>query len=266
MTHPFFTLSKISIGALALITSTSVLAANVKVNVKVENLAQLNSIAFAPLHVGFNNGTFDAFNIGDVANASIISVAEGGAGTAWQAAFGVADPNAVRGTISPGGPLLSGQMASASFVVDTDVNKFFTFGAMVIPSNDFFIGNDSPTEYHLFDDHGNLKISSITLKANEIWDAGSEVFDPLAAAFVGTNNLRTAQNSVVAFNFAELAGFDGLMTGAGYVFNSGLKFDSDIYRISFEVTAVPEPESYAMLFAGLAVLGVVSRKSKNQSV
>jgi hypothetical protein len=62
---------------------------------------------------------------------------------------------------------------------------------MVVPSNDFFIGNDSPTAYRLFDAAGNLRSASITIKASEIWDAGSEVFDPDAAAFVGNNDLRT---------------------------------------------------------------------------
>lgn len=266
MTHPFFTFSTISLGAIALIASTAASAANVKVSVKVENLTPVDSIAFARLHVGFNNGTFDAFNIGGVANSSIISVAEGGVGTAWQAAFGAADPNAVRGTVNPGHALLSGQTASNDFLVNTDVNQFFTFAAMVVPSNDFFIGNDSPTQFHLFDNQGHLQISSITLKANQIWDAGSEVFDPAAAAFVGNNDLRTAQNSRVAFNFAELSGFNGLTTAAGYVFNSGLNFNSDVYRISFQVTAVPEPESYAMMLAGLAVLGAISRKRYNRSI
>ena len=66
-------------------------------------------------------------------------MAEGGAGGAWQTAFGAADPGATRGTI----------------------------------------------------------------RADEIWDAGFEVFDPAAAALAGNNKLRRDQNSVVAFNFAE---------------------------------------------------------------
>jgi hypothetical protein len=147
-----------------------------------------------------------------------------------------------------------------SFTVDPSVNSFFTFGAMVVPSNDFFIGNDSPTRYRLFDAAGNLLITSILQTSTQIWDAGSEVFDPAAAAFVGNNDLRTAQNSVVAFNFAELAAFNGLTTGAGYVFNSGLTAASDVYRISFAVAPVPEPGTYALLIAGLAGVGFVARR------
>ena len=235
-------------------------AAVVDVTVKVQNLAPSNGISFAPLHVGFNNGSFDAFNLGGVATAPIISVAEGGAGGAWQAAFAAADPNATRGTI--GGLLLPGASSSLTFRVDTVLNPYFTFGAMAVPSNDFFIGNDSPTAYRLFNAAGNLNISAIGIQAHEIWDAGSEVFDPAAAALAGNNDLRRDQNSVVAFNFAEFAGFNGLTTGAGYTFNSALTADSDVYRITFGVSPVPEPGSYALMAAGLMAIGYVARRRR----
>jgi hypothetical protein len=230
------------------------------VTVTVQNLAPTNSISFAPLHVGFNNGSFDAFNLGGVASAPIISVAEGGAGSAWQAAFAAADPGATRGTI--GGLLLPGASNSLSFRVDTTINPFFTFAAMAVPSNDFFIGNDNPTAHRLFNANGSLNVATIDVKATQIWDAGSEVFDPAAAAFVGNNDLRRNQNSVVGFNFAELAAFNGLTTGAGYTFNSALTADSDVYRISFGVSAVPEPSSYALMAAGLGVIGFIARRRR----
>ena len=253
-------LARLTAAALLLAGAAAAQADQVKVTVLIENLALANSIGFAPLHLGFNNGNFDAFNLGGVAGAAIVSVAEGGAGGAWQAAFGAADPGAVRGTI--GGPLFPGASKTAMFMVDTAVNPYFTFAAMAIPSNDFFIGNDSPTEYKLFNGGSTLQIGSITVKAHEIWDAGSEVFDPAAAAFVGNNGLRAPQNSVVAFNFAELAAFNGLTTGAGYTFNSQLTANSDVYRISFSAAPVPEPETYALMAAGLLALGGLARRRR----
>jgi hypothetical protein len=237
-------------------------AAVVNLTIKVENLAPANSVAFAPLHFGVHGGVFDAFNLGDAAGPAIVSVAEGGSGSAWFPAFAAADPGAVLGTVlpSPAGPLLPGATGTARVTVDTSLNPYFTFAAMVIPSNDFFIGNDSPTQYRLFDALGGLQVTSITQLARDVWDAGAEVFDASAAAFVGDNGLRADQNSVVAFNFAELAAFDGLATGAGYTFASQLGANSAIYRISFETSPVPVPAALPLMLGGLGVLVTTLRR------
>jgi hypothetical protein len=248
----------LAIAALGLLQATSQ-AGIVSVTVKIENLAPSNSISFAPLRLGFNNGTFDSFNNGQAATAPIVSVAEGGSGSAWFPAFAAADPTAVLGTV--GGALLPGATASNTFLVDTAVNQFFTFGSMVIPSNDYFIGNDSPTRFHLFDAAGNLLINTINQQARDIWDAGSELFDPLNAAFlqIGNNNLRTPQNGLVSFDFLELSGFNGLTTAAGYVFDSQLTATTDIYRISFQAQPVPEPASWVLAAFGLVGATASSR-------
>ncbi len=246
------------LAAAALLTTVGAQAMPTQVTVTIENLAPASGVAFAPLHLAFNNGSYDAFNLGQVAGAAIVSVAEGGAGGAWQAAFAAADPGAVRGTV--GGALFAGATAQGSYMVDGTSNPFFTFAAMAIPSNDFFIGNDNPMEYQLFNAAGQLQISSITVKAREIWDAGSEVFDPAASALVGNNDLRDDQGSVVAFNFAEFAGYNGLQTAAGYTFNSQLAANTDVYRINFTAAPVPEPQTYALMLAGLAALGALARR------
>ncbi|MEM9386492.1 MAG: spondin domain-containing protein [Pseudomonadota bacterium] len=263
-----FSLAAIGTTAIAL-ASFGASAATVQITVTVENLTPENSVAFAPLRVGFHNGTFDAFNIGEVAGDAIISVAEGGSGDAWFPAFEAADPTATLGSVvpDPAGPLVPGATAVATFTVDTDVNQYFTFASMVVPSNDFFIGNDSPTQYQLFDGSGNLLLSEILVGAADIWDAGSEIFDPSAAAFVvgGDNDARTPQNSVVAFNFAELAAFNGLETGAGYIFDSQLTASSDVYLISFEVAAVPVPAALPLMGGALGLLGFSVRRRRTSA-
>lgn len=235
------------------------------VTVTVTNLAAANSIGFADSHVGFHRGVFDAFNIGTTPGAGIISVAEGGAGGQWQTDFAAADPTATRGLIA--GALTPGQSRSQSFIVNAGLNKFFTFATMVIPSNDFFLGNDNPTGFRLFDDAGNLLINSITQTSSQIWDAGSEAFSIAGAAFLvnGVNAVRTPQNGLVSFNFTELMGFNGEQTAAGYVFNSGLTAGQAIYRIDFtSVAVVPEPSSMILLASGLMMLGVAVRRKRAQ--
>ncbi|MCB9858225.1 MAG: spondin domain-containing protein [Phycisphaerales bacterium] len=253
--------------ALAIAASSSLAsAATVDVLVVAENLAPMNSISFAPLRVGFNSGVFDAFNMGSPAMAGIISIAEGGSGSDWFPAFGAADPGANLGTVvpNPPGPLTPGASGSAVFTIDTDVNPYFTFAAMAVPSNDYFIGNDSPTEHQLFDGAGNLIINNITLKASDIWDAGSEVDGIFGAAFLtGSNNSdRIADTENVHHDFADLSIFNGQQTAAGYTFDSQLGAATDVYRISFQI--VPEPASAAMLL--LTGGGLLLRRRRMSAV
>lgn len=252
----------ISAFAAALVTmavTNAAQAAPVQVTVTVENLAPSSSVSFAPLHLGFHQGIFDAFDEGQVAAPGIVTVAEGGSGTIWQTDFAAVDPNATRGVI--GMPLFSGQSRSATYMVDPSVNRYFTFASMVIPSNDHFIGNDSPTEYQLFDAAGNLRIRTIDVNAGEVWDAGSEIFSVAGAAFLvnGSNPVRTPENGVVGFDFDGLSGFNGQTTAAGYVFNNNLTPSTPIYRIGFAVAAVPEPQTYVLMAMGLLTVAGLRR-------
>jgi len=254
------------LSVLAIGWSSHAQAAIVNVTVTFQNLAPTNSVSFAPLRVGFNNGTFDSFNIGTTATAPIISIAEGGSGSDWFPAFMAADPTAVLGTV--GGALVptanagGGFASSASqvFTIDTNVNRFFTFASMVVPSNDLFIGNDNPAQYQILDTAGNLLISQINQTASQIWDANSEVAIAANAAFVagGVNGNRVDEGGTVAFDFSELNVFNGLTTGAGYVFNNSLIGSTNIGLISFSVTAVPEPSSMALI--GIVGIGAVVRR------
>jgi hypothetical protein len=253
----------LSVVVLASLASGIAAAAPVQVRVNVRNLAPTNSISFAPLHVGFHSGIYDSFNNGQAAGNAIISIAEGGSGSAWLPAFAAADPGATIGTVlpNPAGPLLPGGTASRVFTVNPAANRFFSFGAMVVPSNDYFIGNDSATQYMLFDANGNLNITSITQRARDIWDAGSEVDGAFGAAFLvgSSNDDRIAQNGVVNFDSAGLSVFNGLTTGAGYAFNSQLAAETAVYEITFEI--VPAPSSaLAMGLAGL----VAARRRRNR--
>lgn len=252
------------LATLALLSLASAAPA-VTVRVTVENVAPENSVTIAPFRFGFGQGVFDAFNnqetaplLGetDIADAPIVSIAEGGSGSTWFPAFEAAEPNADLGSVLGPAipPFLPGQSASALIEVDPS-NRYFTFATMVVPSNDHFLGNDNPLAYELFDANGNLILGEITQDASAIWDAGSETQDPANAAFlaVGTNANRVDEDDVVRFDFAGLSAFDGLETAAGYTFDHGLlAADTPVLRVSFSV--VPEPAAIALGVLGLAVL------------
>lgn len=257
MTGKYLVMASAALGLLA----APVHANLVDITVTVRNLAPTNSVSFAPLRFGFHNGSFDAFNNGQTATAPIISVAEGGSGADWFPAFAAAEPLAVLGSTS--GALTPGaSQTTMTFRVNTAINPYFTFASMVIPSNDHFIGNDNPLQYRLFDMAGNLIQSQINQAARQIWDNGSEAFDPANAAFLvgGNNDLRTPQNGVVAFDFLELAGFNGLQTAAGYTFQSNLLANTPVYQINFSAAAVPEPSTWAMLIGGFGLTGAAMRR------
>lgn len=232
----------------------------VEVRVTVENMAPTDSVAFAPLRVGFHNGTFDSFDDGAAATAPIISIAEGGSGADWFPAFAAADSTATLGSVlpNPAGPLVPGATGTETFVVDPMTNPYFSFGSMVVPSNDYFIGNDSATQYQLFDAAGNLQISSITQHGRDIWDAGSEVDGAFGAAFLqgSSNSDHIDENGTVGFDFADLDVFNGLTTAAGYTFDRQFGADDAVYRISFEI--VPAPTTAAL--AGIGGIFAMRRR------
>jgi len=236
-------------------------AQSVPVQVTVQNLAPANSISFAALRLGFHNGTFDSFNTGQVATQPIISIAEGGTGVDWFPAFAAAEPNANLGSVlrSPLGSLRPGETASAVITVNPLVNRFFTFGSMVVPSNDHWIGNDNPQQYLLFNPAGQLNFNTISQFGRQVWDNGSELEVPANAAFlVGSVNAnRTPENGVVNFNFDKLDTFNGLTTTAGYVFQRQFGANDEIYRISFAI--VPEPTTLAAI-AGVGLVALRRRR------
>jgi len=208
----------------------------VQVRVTVENLSPVNSISFAPLRLGFHNGTYDPFDAGAVATPAIISIAEGGSGSQFFPAFETAQPDAVLGTVvpDPAGPLLPGATGTAVFTIDSEVNGFFTFGSMVVPSNDYFIGNDSPMAYPLFNRSGAFVPTVIMQHGADIWDAGSELDGIFGAAFLmgSSNDDHIDEGGVVTLDFNDLSVFNGATTAAGYIFDLQLTAKTAVYRIT----------------------------------
>jgi hypothetical protein len=99
-------------------------------------------------------------------------------------------------------------------------------------------------------------------------DAGNEV-----SVFSGATKLATFNGTAVknpANGDQNYARFFNIFAGAGqsitkvtFAYN-GKAFETDNHAFIAAVTPVPEPETYAMLLAGLGLMGVVARRKANR--
>lgn len=163
--------------------------------VTVENRAPTNGLYLTPFWVAFHDGTFDLFDAGEVLppGGGLENVAEDGVTSVLMAEFAASDAAAnggIDGVIVapegfPGAPVFDPHdEASALFDVDPAVNRYFSFASMVIPSNDAFVANESPTRYELFDDEGEFNGPIvIDVRGSMAWDAGTEANTEMDAAF-----------------------------------------------------------------------------------
>ena len=158
------------------------------------------------------------------------------------------------------GIFLPGASGQVTLNLDPVQNRYLSYFAMVVPSNDRFIGNDSPTEIELFDANGHFQSVLHTDTGSSIWDAGTEVDGLFGAAFITGSNAteRTAQNGVIATD-DDFSRYGNQPTPAGYTFNDLPNATSPLLTIS--ATAVPEPGALWLLGSALPILSVFRRRN-----
>jgi hypothetical protein len=165
-------------------------------------------------------------------------------------------------------------MATQLFTIDIDgSNRYFSYGTMVIPSNDFFLANGNPVAHDLMSLYdGQGSISFLIGTPGSVNDAGTEEEDfafsagnplfpgrSLPAGQMGPNlgppDSTTAIHNVLGSPFA---GF----LSAGSVDFAGLDFNqlagSGIARIT--ISAVPEPSAAALIALGGAAVAILRRQ------
>jgi len=263
----------IALAAAALATCAAH-AADVKVTLT--QLTPTGGVGIAPLWVGFHNGSFDSFDAGYAASLGIERAAEDGSASQLSTIFGATASGGIQGTL-PGPPAFSGDVRSLTLTgLDlAGINRYFSYAAMVVVSNDFFIGNDNATQFDLSSIANGGKISLLVGGAGQVWDAGTEVNDfrySLANAAFGIGGGQTAANQgtdehgvvhLVSGNpYTSFAGQD--LVPDGYQWGN-LDFSNQgaFARVDIEVSAVPEPSTYAMLLLGLGFAGLVVRRRVN---
>lgn len=114
-----------------------------------------------------------------------------------------------------------------------------------------FLGAASPTggpTPERLDFSGGLNFTTVSPQIGQMFFIGNGLTGDTSASDFGG----TVQSFIVPTAATRL--FLGTSDGVGWYNNSG--------QFSVEITAVPEPETYAMLMAGLGLLGAVARRRK----
>ena len=247
-------------------------AAASRISVTVENLTATGGVYFTPVWVGFHDGSFDTFDVGGAASASIEAIAEGGDASGIRTDFATAaagtDDVIFAPDGFPGAPVFD-PGDSASLVLDVDANsdRYFSFASMIIPSNDAFIGNDNATAYEIFDAtgvfHGPLEILVL---GNQVWDAGTEVNDGRGAAFSVLGGTSTDEMAMIGVH-SGLGVLLGTDTVAGTTIDTiAGDFTQAGYQVArIRINQVPEPHLLAMFGLGLGLMRVVGRKRDSGS-
>lgn len=242
----------------------------VQVRIDIENIAQDDGVATSPFTVVAHDGSFDAFDPGSPSSLGIENIAETGNGTELTSEATTAYPMATTATVvaSTNGfnDAIFKPGASGFVVLDLDpaIHRYLTFGAMVVPSNDAFFGNASPTEVELFDAGGAFVAADFTLSGADIWDAGTEVNQLFGSAYVvgqsATDGDVEIGGTIAAADLNALFGlYLGEQTPAGATFGSVPTASGGISRFSFSV--VPEPTAMLLLTTMTAALGVVRQRN-----
>lgn len=141
----------------------------------------------------------------------------------------------------------------------TILNESGNFGFNALSGTDFLafnlgIGTGNKQEIH-FD----TSVSNVS-----IWAANTNSGTTSMSAYSSSGALLSQTSITNSSQWRMLAVTSGTVGISKVVLEgSGSYYAYD--DLSFNVTAVPEPESYALLLAGLGLLGVVSRRSKSSA-
>lgn len=254
--------------ALATASLSFVSAQATELSIKIENVASTGSLNLSPLFVAFHNGSFDTFHAGAAALPGLQPLAELGDASGLASRLGSTDRGASWGLIPvPGASGLPqiepGESGSMTFNVNGLLNPYFSFAAMVVPSNDAFTSNADPLQLFGADGHF-LGNKSILITGADIWDAGTEVNGLFGSAFIVGQDAtqHIAENGTVMLH-SGFGIFDGQLMPNGETFNAaaanvGAGSGFTLARIT--ISEVPEPGSISLVLGALVMGAFLMRR------
>ncbi|WP_146344833.1 spondin domain-containing protein [Falsiphaeobacter marinintestinus] len=168
-----------------------------------------------PLWFAAHDGSFDLYNMGEAASAGLEALAEDGNFAPINGEVTAGDADAVTGAVvGAGGPIATGETASVLVEVDGASNGYLSLAAMILPSNDAFVGTGDSIA--LFDYYGDfLGEQTIEFAGSDVLDAGTEENTEEDAAFLNQAAPDTGvdENGVVDYHVGFLPEGDGNILG-----------------------------------------------------
>lgn len=161
--------------------------------ITVNNTSPDGGTFLTPFWFGLHNGAFDLGDVGASASAGLEALAEDGNFDPIAAELIGADAGALGGAVfGDAGPIATGEIATTLLNVDGASLPYISLAAMILPSNDAFIGTLDAVE--LFGDDGDF-IGPVTLNfdGSRVYDAGTEVNTELDAAFINQTGPNTGE-------------------------------------------------------------------------
>ena len=271
--------------ALVLPMAREARAQPVSVVVTFTNRAPIGGTYTTPFWFGFHNGNFDIYDLGQNAEGTFVEpLAEDGV---LMPTPGINDPTIMPaftasgqgyaqgallgpgstlpdGSPRPPGPIAPGQSVSMQLTLDRSRMTYFSFGTMVIPSDDFFVANADPRAHMVFDAAGNFRPLDFLILGSAVLDAGTEpnTESMQTTAFFPGPNL--GQGQAEGGTVRSAGGYipnGPILTYApnGVRIFGNAQFSAPGYQIgSVSVAVVPEPGTVSLLAIGLGLTGVLA--------
>ncbi|MEB3282469.1 MAG: spondin domain-containing protein [Lyngbya sp.] len=266
---------KTSLLTLAIAVSSTVWASATTaatLKVTIENISPEEGVFFSRTWVGFHDGNFDIFNDGETAPELLERLAEdaiteptGSFQNTLSSAFldsgTVGTEGTILGLTGSFSDFFPGDRVSSTFQIDDPTaSRYFSYGAMILPSNDAFFGNENPFAVEIFDEEGNFLGADFIITGAQIGDAGTEVNDEVpentAALAQAAPNTGIDENGVVSPHPGFIPG-GNILTAF-----PNADFTQPNYQLArIKIEKVPEPATGV----GLLALGSLFLLKKKRS-
>lgn len=216
-----------------------------------------SNVGLAPALLSFHDGSNDFFDTGSPASAGLEILAEVGNTGPLQSSLTTGDNI----TIANGGPFLPGSSNTVIFEI-SDTNTNFSFAAMLLPSNDWFIGNNDSLDISSLVSGGIG--STLIFDFGRVYDAGTELedfaFSP-GNPIIGIDTMADPAGGIAtAANVSFVGGVNpfgsfantspGTFDSTAFDFNAAGAGLTTLGRVT--ITTIPEPSSIFLGGLGLA--------------